>query len=144
MPSSHPTYPSLGDFYFADSRRLSSPECDLGLWWRMTSFGSPTFRAAYVEATGEIYVMQHEGLPGGGRIEVVATRDSLDAVLADLAGMDDVCGEPGSLWWLLDRLVPGERARASMPLHAERSVCAVDRARGDRFRQPVARAGRGR
>jgi hypothetical protein len=76
----------------------------------MTSFGSPTFRAAYVEATGEIYVMQHEGLPGGGRVEVVATRDALDEVLADLAGMDEVCGEPGSLWWLLDRLGDGEGA----------------------------------
>ena len=76
----------------------------------MTAFGSPTFRAAYVEATGEIYVMQHEGLPGGGRVEVVATRAAYDDVLADLGGMDQVCGEPGSLRWLLDRLGPGDRA----------------------------------
>ena len=115
MPTS-PTYPSLGEFYFADARRLSSPERDLGLWWRLTAFGSPTFRAAYVEATGEIYVMQHEGLPGGGRVEVVATRAGYDDVLADLDGMEQVCGEPGSLWWLLDRLVPGDRAHDASQL----------------------------
>jgi hypothetical protein len=83
----------------------------------MTRFGSPTFRAAYVEATGEVYVMQHEGLPGGGRVDVITTRASLDGVLADLEGMEQVCGEPGSLWWLLDRLVPGEIAHVdAVPL----------------------------
>jgi len=81
----------------------------------MTTFGSPTFRAAYVEATGEIYVMQHEGLPGGGRVEVVARRDDLDDVLADLDGIDQVCGEPGSLWWLLDRLAADGSARGVAP-----------------------------
>jgi hypothetical protein len=25
--------------------------------------------------------------------------------------MEQVCGEPGSLWWLLDHLVPGDVAR---------------------------------
>ena len=82
----------------------------------MTTFGSPTFRAAYVVATGEIYVMQHEGLPGGGRVEVVAQRDDLDAVLAALAGADEVCGEPGSLWWLLDRLAADGSAAGDAPL----------------------------
>lgn len=86
----------------------------------MTSFGSPTFRAAYVEATGEVYVMQHEGLPGGGRVAVVAARDGIDGVLADLAGMDEVCGEPGSLWWLLDRLGDGGRAEPFALAHAAR------------------------
>jgi hypothetical protein len=87
----------------------------------MTSYGSPTFRAAYVEATGEVYVMQHEGLPGGGRVEVVATRDGIDGVLAELAGMDEICGEPGSLWWLLDRLGDGARAEPFALAHAARA-----------------------
>jgi hypothetical protein len=103
---STPFHPSLGDFYFADSRRLFSPEHDLGVRWRTRRFKGPTFRAAYVEATGEIYVMQHEGLAGAGRVEVVATRAALADVLADLEGADEVCGRPGSLWWLLDRLAP--------------------------------------
>lgn len=81
----------------------------------MTTFGSPTFRAAYVEATGEIYVMQHEGLPGGGRVEVVAQRDALDDVLAAVEGADQVCGEPGSLWWLLDRLAADGSAAGAAP-----------------------------
>jgi hypothetical protein len=82
----------------------------------MSAFGSPTFRAAYVQATGEIYVMQHEGLPGGGRVEVIAQRDDLDPVLADLDGAEQVCGEPGSLWWLLDRLGADGSAAAAAPL----------------------------
>ena len=101
-----PTHPTLGEFYLADVRRLTSPERDLGLWWRTMSFNGPSFRAAYVVDTGEIYVMQHEGLPGGGRVEVIAHRPSVAAVLDDLDGMEDICGEPGSLWWLLDRLAP--------------------------------------
>jgi hypothetical protein len=105
MPAS-PTHPTLGEFYLADVRRLTSPELDLGLWWRTMSFNGPRFRAAYVVATGEIYVMQHEGLPGGGRVEVIAHRRTIAEVLDDLDGMEVVCGDRGSLRWLLDRLAP--------------------------------------
>jgi hypothetical protein len=103
---SSPYQLSLGAFYFADARRLTSREVDLGLAWRTGTFNGPTFRAAWLEATGEIYLMQHEGLPGGGHVEVIAVAPELDDVLARLEGYELVCGDLGSLSWLLDRLDP--------------------------------------
>ena len=45
------SFASLADFYDGDSRRLSSPERDVGLWWR-DGDGEPLHRAAWVEDTG--------------------------------------------------------------------------------------------
>ena len=72
------TYLSLGAFYAADKRRDISREHDLGLWWLGDDWHAPRFRAAWVDQTGELYLMQHEGTPGGGRVDVVATASSLD------------------------------------------------------------------
>jgi hypothetical protein len=101
-----PTYLSLGAFYAADKRRDISREHDLGLWWLGDDWHAPRFRAAWVAETGELYVMQHEGTPGGGRIDVVAVADSLQEIEARLEGWRDVVGDWGSLRWLLDRLGP--------------------------------------
>jgi hypothetical protein len=99
-----PSYPSLGAFYIADRRRATSRERDVGLWWRGEGTHAPTFRAAYVEATGELYVMQHEGTPGGGRVEVLGRFNSFAELHRLVRGWEDVCGEPGSIDWLLTRL----------------------------------------
>ena len=48
--------------------------------------------------------MQHEGTPGGGRLDVVATASSLDEIEERLEGWRDVVGEWGSVRWLRDRL----------------------------------------
>ena len=81
----------------------------------------PVFRAAYVVDTGELYLMQLEGLPGGGRIDVVARFPDHATLDRALAGWEDVCGDPGSLRWLLERL-PGEPPphllRAAQPASA--------------------------
>lgn len=98
------TYPSLGGFYQADRRRRPSRETDVGLWWRTDSPFGVRYRAAFVHETGELYVMQHEGFPGGGRVIVVGVFDSIDEVAELLAGWQDVNGELGSLRWLVDRL----------------------------------------
>jgi hypothetical protein len=104
-----PHYPSLGAFYLADPRRRSSRERDLGLWWRAAAPSAATFRAAWVQSTGELYLMQHEGLPGGGRIRVLASAPSFEDLESSLPGWQTVCGEPGSVDWLLERieLLPG-------------------------------------
>ena len=102
--SPSPTYLSLGAFYLADPRRTHSRETDLGLWWRSEAPTGPSFRAAWVESTGEVYVMQHAGTPGGGRVDVIAGSASLDGVLADLRGWESVVGDRGSIVWLLERL----------------------------------------
>ena len=49
------TYPSLEAFYAGDRRRRSSRERDVGLWWR--GRGGATYRAAWVQATGEVYLL---------------------------------------------------------------------------------------
>jgi hypothetical protein len=101
------TYLSLGAYYSADKRRDISREHDVGLWWLGDDWHAPRFRAAWVAETGELYVMQHEGTPGGGRVDVVATFASLDEVEERLDGWRDVVGEWGSLRWLVERLGAG-------------------------------------
>src|SRR5205085_1969637 len=60
------SYPSLADFYNGDPRRLASPERDVGLYWR-DGAGEPLHRAAWVEDTGELYIVRAEnGEEGGG------------------------------------------------------------------------------
>ena len=66
------SYASLADFYDGDARRLSSPERDVGLWWRDAD-GEPLHRAAWVEDTGELYIVRaDDGEDGGGSVEVLA------------------------------------------------------------------------
>jgi hypothetical protein len=100
------TYLSLGAFYAADKRRDISREHDIGLWWLGDDWHAPRFRAAWVAETGELYLMQHEGTPGGGRVDVVAT-GTLEELEGRLEGWRDVVGDRGSLRWLLERLSPG-------------------------------------
>jgi hypothetical protein len=100
------TYLSLGSFYAADKRRNISREHDVGLWWLGVDWHAPRFRAAWVAETGELYLMQHEGTPGGGRVDVVAT-GTLEDIERRLEGWRDVVGEWDSVRWLLERLSPG-------------------------------------
>ena len=97
------TYLSLGAFYAADKRRDISREHDLGLWWLGDDWHAPRFRAAWVAQTGELYLMQHEGTPGGGRVDVV--------------------GEWGSVHWLRERLGLPE-AVTEQPPRFERPAAA--------------------
>jgi hypothetical protein len=98
------TYLSLGAFYAANKRRDISREHDLGLWWLGDDWHAPRFRAAWVAQTGELYLMQHEGTTGGGRVDVVATASSLEEMERRLDGWRDVVGEWGSVHWLRQRL----------------------------------------
>jgi hypothetical protein len=96
------TYPSLIDFAAADVRRLTSRERDLGLVWRD---GERLFRAALVEDTRELYVVQlGPAEHGGGHAEVlgtVAPGADLDGMLA---GWRDAAGRRDSLRWLRSQL----------------------------------------
>jgi hypothetical protein len=114
-PDMTTTYLSLGAFYAADRRRDISREHDLGLWWLGDDWHAPRFRAAWVAQTGELYVMQHEGTPGGGRVDVVAS-GSLEEIERRLEGWRDVVGDWGSLRWLLERLGDG------VPAHVRRAA----------------------
>ena len=98
------TYLSLGAFYAADRRRAVSRERDLGLWWRGDGPLSPTYRAAYVENTGELYLMQHEGTLGGGRVDVLGRFTTFAELHRRVPGWEEACGERGSIRWLLARV----------------------------------------
>jgi hypothetical protein len=102
MPQIEQSFPSLHAFYGADRRRLHSRERDVGLMWRLGDRLS--FRAAWVQETGEVYLFRH-GHPqaGGGTVDVLARRFGLGELQTALRGFHDVCGRPGSLLWFLDR-----------------------------------------
>jgi hypothetical protein len=117
------TYLSLGAFYAANKRRDISREHDLGLWWLGDDWHAPRFRAAWVAQTGELYLMQHEGTTGGGRVDVVATASSLEEMERRLDGWRDVVGEWGSVHWLRDRL--GLSSPAEAPRFAPAATAEV-------------------
>ena len=96
------SYPSLEAFYAADWRRRHSRERDVGLLWR--DLGHAVFRAAWVQETGELYLFAY-GTPedGGGTVDVLEPRFGVRQLELTFAGYRDVCGRPGSLFWLLDR-----------------------------------------
>jgi hypothetical protein len=109
------TYASVGDFAAADPRRLTSREVDFGLRWHDPASGA-TYRAAWVEATGELYVVQ-AGDPGtgGGHVEVLAVTDRA-TIESALQGRP----ERASLAWVrrrvarLPRLAPSVRSAAAL------------------------------
>ncbi len=98
--SSSTAYRSLANFYIADPRRVSSRELDVGLWWRESPDG-PLHRAAWVNDTGELYLVRlgpESG--GGGRVEVLATVAEQERLEGMLEGWREHCGQPHSLSWL--------------------------------------------
>jgi hypothetical protein len=96
-------YPSLEAFYAGDTRRRHSRERDVGLMWRASQ--CRTFRAAWVQATGEVYLFRHgHPLDGGGVVCVEDRRFELRELLEAVAGYREVCGRPSSLGWLVERL----------------------------------------
>jgi hypothetical protein len=112
-PQAPPTrYRSLANFYTADPRRVLSRERDVGLWWRESAAG-PLHRAAWVQDTGELYLVRL-GSPddGGGQVELLAVVEDQERLESVLEGWREQCGAPGSLRWLRERAANlGERVR---------------------------------
>jgi hypothetical protein len=102
LPGFQEPHSSLAAFYAADSRRWPSAEIDLGLRWR--GAGVSTYRAAFVEATGELYVFEHVRADGGGGLVFVHEHRFARGDLAGtFAGWQEVCGAASSLDWLTCR-----------------------------------------
>jgi hypothetical protein len=96
-------YRSLASFYTSDERRIHSRELDVGLWWRDEADG-PLHRAAWVNVTGELYLVRlGPAADGGGRVEVLGIAEDCEQLEAALAGWREFCGEPGSLSWLREQ-----------------------------------------
>jgi len=106
-------YPSLAAFYNSHPARLTSRELDVGLWWREESDG-PLHRAAWVNDTGELYLVRlGPAALGGGRVEILATVADSEQLERLMVGWREHCGEPRSLSWLRERAASiGRRARA--------------------------------
>jgi hypothetical protein len=97
------TYLSLGAFYASAPARRGSRERDVGLFWR--SHRGPSYRAAWVRDTQELYLFQHAlGGPGGGSVHLLAPPLGEAELEHRLAGWEEVCGQEGSLEWLLARM----------------------------------------
>ncbi len=116
-PGSYPDSPgtcaSVVDFIGPDPSRLLSRERDFGLRWRD---GRRVYRAAWIEATCELYVVQL-GSPdqGGGHVELLAVGAGLTDVEQWLDGWEDRIDGPDSLLWLrrrVDRGIDAGQARA--------------------------------
>jgi hypothetical protein len=102
------TYLSLGAFYASDPERRHSRERDIGLFWR--SLPGPTYRAAWVRDTRELYLFQHAlGARGGGSVHLLAPLLDEPELERRLAGWADVCGREGSFEWLLARMTDEPR-----------------------------------
>jgi hypothetical protein len=128
-------YQSLSNFYRADSRRRSSREQDVGLWWRVGAYG-PVYRAAWVRETGELYVTRLGPLEDG-RGEVVVLGRARDRRQLDdvLEGWRDVCPQPDSMTWLRHRaasLAPPEKPAPSFA----RAVSQAHRPEDGRVSRP--------
>ena len=95
-----PSEPSTPPIVVAPPRASATSGCGGGRRGPLAR----SYRAAYVEATGELYVMQHEGMRGGGQVQVLGRFDSFAELHRLVAGWEDVCGEPGSIDWLLARV----------------------------------------
>jgi hypothetical protein len=96
-------YRSLARFSTSDERRIHSRELDVGLWWREEADG-PLHRAAWVNVTGELYLVRlGPAADGGGRVEVLGIAEDCEQLESALDGWRECCGKPGSLSWLRER-----------------------------------------
>jgi hypothetical protein len=110
------SYRSVAHFYRERPPRFRSRERDVGLHWRD---GRATYRAAWIEDTGELYVVQlGEPSEGGGHVELLVRGMSRVALSEALAGWESA-QEKGSrsLHWL--------RARAELAGRAGRSTTST-------------------
>jgi hypothetical protein len=97
-PDTARTFASLTEFVSALPPRIASREHDFGLTWRDRS---AAYRAAWIEDTGELYVVQlGEPEDGGGHVELLAAGASLERTRRALLGWRTRCGREDSLTWL--------------------------------------------
>jgi hypothetical protein len=103
----------LRRFYGEDARRARSREVDVGLRWR--SRDGSTYRAAWVEETGELYAVRH-GEPDDGERATVLAEVSAETLEREAGGWRELCesDEPGTYEELRGRAAEvDERVRFS-------------------------------
>ena len=109
------SFPTLMDFYNHDTQRLTSPEADYGVHWRLSPWPN-SWRVSYVQKTGEIYAV-HSGDPSPGPVLVLGAvppdpqprgpfgretyYQTLDKILE---GYPNHCGRKNGLTWVWEKL----------------------------------------
>jgi hypothetical protein len=97
------SYGSIVEFIDERRQRLYSRERDVGLRWRD---GRTIYRAAWIEDTGELYLVQL-GTPdrGGGHVELLAAGLEIQELQEAMAGWREAQDDGDqSLDWLRDRV----------------------------------------
>jgi hypothetical protein len=118
------SYLSLSAFYAADPARRNSHERDMGLSWR--SARGLFFRAAWVEATGELYLVRRPlGRGRGGSVHLLAGTFGRAKLERRLVGWREQCGRPRSLEWLLARASGGDDGPGPRPQRLGRPAPAA-------------------
>jgi hypothetical protein len=120
-------YRSLSSFHLANPRRIGSPERDLGLWWKVGLHG-PTYRAAWLRETGELYAERLGTSKEQVEIHVLGRANDEELEEA-LEGWADICPQPDSMTWL--------RHRAMSLAKIETSQAPSDEPRGLGLAGPV-------
>jgi hypothetical protein len=128
-------YQSLRNFYLADARRRRSPESDVGLWWRIGARG-PVYRAAWVHATGELYVTPLGRRDGSSEVVVLARAEDRRQLEDVLRGWQDVCPQPDSMTWLQHRAASLAAPEKPARSFAHAFTSQPDRREGARVSRP--------
>ena len=98
------TFATLRAFHAAHPLRRRSAEVDFGRPWRTGAFG-PAYRAAWLPATGELFVVRlGASAAGGGAVEVLAHVPDGDVLAELLRGWQRAVGGLDSIRWLRGRL----------------------------------------
>jgi hypothetical protein len=95
---------TLVEFHASDPQRVAAPEVPYGSLWREFA-PVPTYRLAWVPATGELYAMElSEADEDKDPVEVLGVLWSRPQVEACLAGWSERCGGQRSLLWARDQI----------------------------------------
>jgi hypothetical protein len=120
-PAADHTYASMEEFARADPVRLTSREVDFGVLWR--DGRDTSYRAAWIQDTGELYVVQAgASSTGGGHVEVLGVTDR-EGVEAALDGWQARYREAGSIAWIRRRA--GRLPQVARPRAAARRIGAI-------------------
>jgi hypothetical protein len=95
---------TLEEFHASDPQRVVAPEVPYGSLWREFA-PVPTYRLAWVPATGELYAMElSEPDEDKDPVEVLGVLWSRPQVEACLAGWSERCGGQRSLLWAREQI----------------------------------------
>ena len=113
-------------FYAENPERNLSGEVDYGVWWLDGTKTFPRYRVSYIQATGEIYVINQSTQEVQVLGVVLADEgewyyyETLDKILD---GWAEKCGQPNGLQWVKEQLHRCEDCGTRENLLDSRNIC---------------------